>query len=332
MKKNIYCILALFLFIAEANAQDTQNEFKPINTGAANFLTMPTNARRTGMGTAGVALTGNSDAIFHNGATVLAEDNKTGGFSYTFSPWMRDYESGHSFHSIGGFYKIDKRNAILAGFRYYNYPKVEVMEEAKENDKSIRPKEMAIELGYARELFSNFNVSATFRYIYSDMGNIGDAKSANAVAFDIGAFYQREISGMENGNWAVGLQVANIGSKIKYLETKEDIPTLVKLGGSIQLPFSRAHKITIATDLGYRLLPSDIKSFILGAGAEYTLIDHFMLRGGYHYGDKNKGELSYATAGLGVNYYGVHADFSWLFAESDSPLKNTFQISVGYSF
>ena len=27
-----------------------------------------------------------------------------------------------------------------------------------------------------------------------------------------------------------------------------------------------------------------------------------MLRGGYHYGDKNKGDASYATAGAGVEY------------------------------
>ena len=39
-----------------------------------------------------------------------------------------------------------------------------------------------------------------------------------------------------------------------------------------------------------------------------------MLRGGYHCGDKKKGDASYATAGAGVEYAGVRLDFAWLFA------------------
>ena len=45
-----------------------------------------------------------------------------------------------SLHTLGGFYKIDEKNVILAGFRYYNYPKLGVLETGGE---SIRPKELA---------------------------------------------------------------------------------------------------------------------------------------------------------------------------------------------
>lgn len=57
-----------------------------------------------------------------------------------------------------------------------------------------------------------------------------------------------------------------------------------------------------------------------------------MLRGGYHYGDKNKGDASYATAGAGVEYAGVHLDFAWMFAGHECLARNTFWISLGYSF
>ena len=59
---------------------------------------------------------------------------------------------------------------------------------------------------------------------------------------------------------------------------------------------------------------------------------HLMLRGGYHYGDKNKGDASYATAGAGVEYAGVHLDFAWMFAGHECLARNTFWISLGYSF
>ena len=57
-----------------------------------------------------------------------------------------------------------------------------------------------------------------------------------------------------------------------------------------------------------------------------------MLRGGYHCGDKKKGDASYATAGAGVEYAGVHLDFAWMFAGHECLARNTFWISLGYSF
>lgn len=49
-------------------------------------------------------------------------------------------------------------------------------------------------------------------------------------------------------------------------------------------------------------------------------------------GDKNKGDASYATAGAGVEYAGVHLDFAWMFAGHECLARNTFWISLGYSF
>ena len=164
MKKAIFCVVALGMFVAGAYGQD---EVTAINTGAANFLTIMPDARTAALAGAGVSLTGNENAIFLNGATVVADKNTQGGASYTYAPWMRDYQSGYSLHTLGGFYKIDEKNVILAGFRYYNYPKLGALETT--GGESIRPKELAAEVGYAREVIKNLSVSATFRYIYSDM-------------------------------------------------------------------------------------------------------------------------------------------------------------------
>ena len=41
---------------------------------------------------------------------------------------------------------------------------------------------------------------------------------------------------------------------------------------------------------------------------------------------------SYATAGAGVEYAGVHLDFAWMFAGHECLARNTFWISLGYSF
>ena len=96
-----------------------QEDSGPVNTGAANYLTIPVDARSAAMGGAGVAISRGNNAVFHNGAATLSEAMHKGGVTYTYSPWMRDYEYGYSLHSLGGFYKINKRNAILLGFRYF---------------------------------------------------------------------------------------------------------------------------------------------------------------------------------------------------------------------
>lgn len=323
-------IYAFILTLTTWNVK-AQDDLAPINTGVANFLTITPDARSAGMGGVGVALPGSNNAIFYNGATTLL-NKQTAGATYTFAPYMRDYATGHSLNSMGGFYKINKRNVILAGFRHYNYPKIGIIEEGGGDNKSLRPKEWVIDLGYAREIIPNLAVSATLKLIHSDMGNQGLVKSANAVAMDLAAAYQRSFHFMNGASWTAGLQISNLGSKIKYLNTKESLPALVKAGGSVDLSFTPIHRLVVAADLGYRMAPSDVQSLQVSTGAEYILMEHFKLRGGYHYGNKEKGDTSYATAGLGASYCGAQLDFSWLFAEKDSPLKNTFWVSLGYSF
>lgn len=330
MKHTMICTLVYLILLAMSIIpMYGQEDVSPVNTGAANYLAIPTDARSAAMGGTGVALSGGDNAIFHNGATSLTDDARKGGATYTYSPWMRDYDSGFSLHSVGGFYKINKRNAVLLGFRYFGYPKIEGVGEELS---TIRPKEMAIEVGYAYEVIKNLSVSATVKYLYSDMGKVGNSSGASSVAFDLGVLYKQEINNWEGANWSVGAQASNLGPKIKYLTSKEALPAMVKVGGATDLPFSQMHRLILTADLGYRLSPADVQAFNASAGAEYVCMEHFMLRGGYHYGDKDKGDDSYATAGAGVKYEGIHLDFAWLFAKDDCLARNTFWLSLGYSF
>lgn len=325
-------LLSMGVILVTTIYSHAQNDPEPIHTGVANFLTIPSDARTLGMGGANVALTHNNNPALYNGAGIFFGAPEKSGVSYGYTPWMRDYESGHHLHSIGGYHTINNRNAVYAGLRYYGYPKLQVFEGGQPAGKHIRPSEWAIDLGYARKISNKLALAATLRFIYSDMGNIGGAKSAKAVAMDISALYADKFPGIQGAKWTAGIQLSNFGSELKYLDKKEKLPTMGKLGGTVCLPIGLAHQITVAADLGYRMLPSDVQSIQVSSGLEYTLLNHILFRGGYHYGDKNKGDWSYASAGAGVTYQGALLDFSWLFAESNSPIKNTFSISCGVNF
>ena len=93
---------------------------------------------------------------------------------------------------------------------------------------------------------------------------------------------------MEGASWSAGLQVSNLGPKIKISQIQR-----VSADDGQSRRFGRLAVFTDApsdddADLGYRLAPSDVQAVNVSVGAEYTLAEHFMFRGGYHYGDKEK--------------------------------------------
>lgn len=69
-------------------------------------------------------------------------------------------------------------------------------------------------------------------------------------------------------------------------------------------------------------------------GIEYTYKKLFSARAGYHNNPENKGNLKYASVGLGVKYQMFNVDASYIFpvgqANSNSALANTVRITLGF--
>ena len=126
--------------------------------------------------------------------------------------------------------------------------------------------------------------------------------------------------------------MSNLGPKINYLTSKDALPATVKVGGAADLPFTQMHKLTLTADLGYELSPADVPGVKCKCRRGNMHGELVMLRGGYHCGDKKKGDASYATAGAGVEYAGVRLDFAWLFAGHEYLARNTFWVSFRILF
>ena len=61
-------------------------------------------------------------------------------------------------------------------------------------------------------------------------------KAANTVAGDISGYYTKEVRlAGQKMDWAMGLNISNIGAKVSYTETvdKDFIPTNLRLGSSL---------------------------------------------------------------------------------------------------
>lgn len=299
------------------------------NGGAVPFLTITPDARELGMGNTGAGSAADAFSIFRNAAKSVFS-GKTGEMAYSYTPWMRDLLSGCYLHSAAGYYNLGRRHSVLIGYRSFTGSKMEVYNDTGKPEGTFTPRDWAVDLGYSLALLKNLSVSVTGRFIRTDMSALSDEAKDDLYAFDLGAYYFHAIQAHENSRWSLGMQIANIGGRVDYGYRKYNLPTKVTLGGGLEISLNEKHRLEGAIDLGYRLFPADNKSFDASLGAGYTYARLVTLRAGYHYGDQEKGDNRYGTLGCGIEYWHLRGDFAWIFPEGpDSPLKNTWQVSVG---
>lgn len=314
MKNMKYSLMALFLCGANALFGQSDN-------GAAQFPELTPDVRGVGMGNTGVASSANAFSVWRNAAKSVFSDKKAE-IGYSYTPWMRELIKGNDLHSAAGYYNIDDKQGITAGFRYFKHAKIDLLE----NDGTFTPKDWSIEVGYARKLAEGLSVGATARFVRSDLSGVEKDAIANAAAFDLGVYYRHTLAGLEKSAWAVGLQAANFGTKIDYGHGKYDQPAKVSIGGMIEHTFADDHRLQGSLDAGCRVLPNTCWEWAIGA--EYAAFDKLFVRGGYHWGEEDNRMQRYGTLGLGLHFCHISADASYIIPEKDSFLKNTWQVAV----
>lgn len=313
MKNIKYSLIMLFLC-------GTNVTFGQDNNGAALFPELTPDVRGAGMGNTGVASSANAFSLWRNAAKSVFSEQKME-VAYSFTPWMRELASGSNLHAVAGYYQLDDKQGLHAGFRYIGRPEVE------NAGKVYTPKDWSIDLGYARKLTEGLSMSATARFVRSALF---ENVAANAVAFDLGVFYQQVWRNNDDAHWRLGLQASNFGTKIDYGYGKYQQPAKVNAGGGIDYVFNDNHRLQSTLEVGYRVLPGGCWEGAIGA--EYTAFKLFSVRGGYHYGEENNRMQRYGTIGCGVHYGVVRADFAFILPETNSFLKNTWQVSLGIAF
>jgi len=236
---------------------------------------------------------------------------------------------------------------------------------------SYSPNEFALDISYGLLLSDRLSMSVTGRYIRSDiydntLPGFSDRKAAATFAADISTFYQTNIIEGKNFNtrFRLGLNIKNIGPKLDYSKSSNDastpLPTNLGIGGGYDLIFSEVSTLSLGLEYNKLLVPQaqydngqsryvlpdkgvieGIFSSVfgesastLGLSAEYTYNKALSVRGGYKYGDKDKGDQSYLTTGIGLAFSDFQFDVSYLIptGSQDNPLANTLRFSLAWNF
>lgn len=362
MKKISLLLLGILLINQSVFAQDTEEPTiqDRVVTTSVPFLLISGDARASGMGDQGVATSVDAFAQQWNPAKyVFAEDAQGVGFSYV--PYLRELVADINLGVLSYYNRFSDRSAVAGSLRYFGQGEIELRETPDQTPNVVEPNELALDLTYALRLGEQISMAVTGRYIRSDLripGINGDASAANTFGVDISSFYQSEEIAYDNfnGRWRGGINISNIGPKIKYDDAGSEnfIPTNFKAGAGFDFILDGSNKIGTYGEVNKLLVPTpsdsngdneidteddyfnessfgaifsswndapdgfseELKEFTWALGAEYWYEDSFAFRLGYFNESQEKGFRKFLTLGAGFRYSVAQIDVSYLFSTS----------------
>ncbi len=335
-----------------------ENGNRIISTGVPLLLIAP-DSRAGAMGDVGAASKPDANSIHWN-AAKLSFTEKKAGLSFSYTPWLRQIVSDIKLMYLSGYYKIDDRSTVGGSLTYFSLGSIDFFSEEGISTGTYKPNEFAFDLAYSMKLSNNLSLSLTGRYIRSDLTqgqNVGTTQThaANAAAADLGLYYQNKLNIDLPSEYAFGLQISNLGTKISYSDNMESsfLPANLRLGGRYTMDFDQFNNLSLMVDLNKLLVPTPpvynedgsiyagmdpnvgilqgaIQSFYdapnglkeemqeisLSIGAEYWYNKVLAVRAGYFYEAKNKGARQYLTVGAGLRYNVMGLDISYLISTS----------------
>ena len=335
-----------------------ENGNRIISTGVPLLLIAP-DSRAGAMGDVGAASKPDANSIHWN-AAKLSFTEKKAGLSFSYTPWLRQIVSDIKLMYLSGYYKIDDRSTVGGSLTYFSLGSIDFFSEEGISTGTYKSNEFAFDLAYSMKLSNNLSLSLTGRYIRSDLTqgqNVGTTQThaANAAAADLGLYYQNKLNIDLPSEYAFGLQISNLGTKISYSDNMESsfLPANLRLGGRYTMDFDQFNNLSLMVDLNKLLVPTPpvynedgsiyagmdpnvgilqgaIQSFYdapnglkeemqeisLSVGAEYWYNKVLAVRAGYFYEAKNKGARQYLTVGAGLRYNVMGLDISYLISTS----------------
>lgn len=267
MKYKIALLLMSFLaFATTIKADGEKDKFNPVST-AVNSLKIGPDARAGGLGDIGAATDPDVNSQAWNPAKYPFCISRAG-IAVNYTPWLRKIVNDIDLAYVAGYMRLGDYTAISSSLRYFSLGEVDAGDNM-----SIKPYEMAFDIGVSRMLSENFSAAIALRYIRSDLsGNYSDdTKPGNAFAADVAMYYNKYVvMGSRECQLGLGLNISNIGSKMKFGdENTYFIPTNLRLGVNYLIPINEYNKIAFGLDLNKLLVPTMPRQKDDESGEEY---------------------------------------------------------------
>jgi len=257
---NKLILIVLFVFSTQnINAQD-----RVITTGVP-FLLVAADARAAGMADQGVATSADAYSQQWNPAKYAFALDKQG-FAVSYTPYLTALVNDISLGQVNYYNRINEKSAFAGSLRFFSLGEIELRQNFDDPANVVKPNELALDGSYSLKLSEHFSMAVGGRYIRSNLkiADVNtDAVPGSSFAVDVAGFYQsEEIAFNEfNGRYRLGFNLQNMGPKISYDNTKNDIssnflPANMRLGGGFDFILDEYNKVGVSVEFAKLLVPT----------------------------------------------------------------------------
>jgi len=237
------------------------DDARVITTGVP-FMLIAADARSAGMADIGVATSADAFSQQWNPSKSAFALSKQG-IGVTYTPYLGKLVNDVFLGNITYYNRLNEQSAVAASFRYFSSGEIELRETIDQEPLIVKPNELLFDLTYSLRLSERIAMAVTGRYIRSDLKlqtAIEDANAANSFAVDISSYYQSEEMPMSSfdGRWRAGINISNIGPKLKYDEVGSEsfLPTNLALGAGFDFILDQYNTVGVTAQLSKLLVPT----------------------------------------------------------------------------
>lgn len=262
------------------------------------FVSIERDPAVSAMAGAGVASgSASAFAAFRNAAAVALAEEKMD-FAVSCQSWTPDAMRSSNMN-VSYNCKFGDRFSLSAAAAYQTGGEYDVTDASGNTKGSFRPSDILFGIGAGYRISDGLGVGVNLKYAGS---NVADNTSFGTAAADL--FIQYRFSA-----FSVAAGAANVGGRI----TAED-------GTAFDLPAAAVAGFSYSDDFGRSSLQANVDldcyffsgNYAAAVGAEYGYGDTVFVRAGYRYASEGAVLPSFASAGVGVKFYGIRVDFSYL--------------------
>jgi len=215
-----YYYLALF-FLILFNFSDLHAQIG--GDGVYRFLNMPSSARAAAMGGNFLAVKdGDITQALFNPSVISPEMNNN--LALSFVDYFTDINYGHVSYAK----TFDKIGTYVASMQYLSYGEFTYADQTGQTFGTFTANDMALSVGWGRQLDSLFSIGANFKMIYSGLEDY----QSFGIAVDVAGSYYNPKQQL-----TISLVARNIGSQLKPYRSGnyERLPFEINLGLSQKL-------------------------------------------------------------------------------------------------
>ena len=328
-------LLLGMLLTADAFAQERSKRAQT----TMKFLSVSTNARATGMGTAMTSVESNAAYAMMYNPAALSRLPQNVDMSFGMVNYIDgiDYNMGAVAYRPGdGRYGVFGLNFVMVDYGEIDETIVGTGEKGYYKVGTFRPHAYTVGLTYSRALTGRFSVGGNIKYIRMNLATgtrsiasngalVREDFDAETIGFDFGVLYN---TGFESLNLAMSLR--NFSQDVSFNETDSELPLTFRIGVSMDI----FDLLDIDKDMHSFLLsidanrPRDYDEQII-IGGEYTFLNRIALRAGYGYPTDSQ----QISAGFGIRQpigsINLAIDYSYTTFDVFANV-NTFSVQFGF--